>query len=593
MFIKKLDMLSSPITLYYDEKSQHSSIFSGLLSIAAYIGVFVAASYYLLNFIQSKAPKAYFFNKYIEDAGAFPVNASSMFNFIQLTDRDSNAIVPFDFGAFIAVGFDNAYNNQYMEDTLIIETLDHWVYGYCNNDSDTEGISELIDFDYYEQSACIREYYDSKKGLYFKTGENGFRWPIIEKGCSHPDRTYYGIIIQRCEKAPKILTDKSPVICKGGNYSADVVNEVSLKFQIMNHYADMLNYDKPFTKIFQSITSDMTLTTYRTSHLNFNPANLFTYNGLFFENIVEENSYIYTVTEKSTVEDGTPTESGGKIDINGCIIAIYFWMQNTLQHYERSYDRIQDTLSDIGGVTSIIITFAYGVNLLVNNFVVLMDTGEFVRDIEQENFNRRDIQGRPSIFRRANNIMNPPRKPYTSQKQQSNMDEEPMSSNYQKLMKDGINLFQMPRINEEKSEYYMNKSKRNNMYNNGVNNRGYNDYYYSNKPQYNNFKVREKQGNFKKNYSDVISNGRKDLTYSTNRREESVEFSEKGTLTLFWDYVSFLICCGKNNPTYTYYESFRGKLISEENIIQSYLDLCRLFKIHNLQKKSLFDKNKD
>ena len=153
-------------------------------------------------------------------------------------------------------------------------------------------------------------------------------------------------------------------------------------------------------------------------------------------------------------------------------------MQNTLQHYERSYDRIQDTLSDIGGVTSIIITFAYGINLLVNNFIVLMDTGKFVTDIEQENFNRRDIQGRPSIFRRANNIMNPPRKPYTSQKPQSNMDEEPMSSNYQKLMKDGINLFQMPRINEEKSEYYMNRSKRNNMYNNDVNNRGYNDFYY-------------------------------------------------------------------------------------------------------------------
>ena len=587
-------MLSPPITLYYNEEAQHSSIFSGILSIVVYIGVFVAAIYYALNFIERTSPKAYFFNKYTEDAGTFPVNASSMFNFIQLTNRDTNAIVPFDFGAFIAIGFDNAYDNQYMEDTNIIKTTDHWVYGYCNNDSDTEGISELIDFEYYEQSACIREYYDSKKKQYIKTGENGFRWPIIEKGCAHPDRTYYGIVIQRRDYAHAQINKTTPETLKNSDQINKVVEDVSLKFQIMNHYADMLNYDKPFTKIFQSITSDMTDGTYRTSHLNFNPANLYTYNGLFFENIVEETSYIYTITEKSTVQDKPASGNETAIETKGCIIAIYFWMQNTLQHYERSYDRIQDTLSDIGGVTSIIITFAYGVNLLVNNFVVLMDTGKFVTDIEQENFNRRDIQGRPSIFRRSNNIMNPPRKPYTSQKSQSNIDEEPMSSNYQKLMKDGINLFQMPRIKEEKSEYYMKRNaKRNNMYNNDVNNRGYNDYYYTNKPQYNNFRVREKQGNFKKNYGDVISNGRKDLTYSTNRREESVEFSEKGTMSLFWDYISFLICCGRNNPTYSYYELFRGKLISEENIIQSYLDLCRLFKIHNLQKKSLFDQNKD
>ena len=587
MWIKKLDMLSPPITLYYNEEAQHSSIFSAILSIVVYIGVSVAAIYYALNFIERTSPKAYFFNKYTEDAGTFPVNASSMFNFIQITDKDSNKVLPFDFGAFVAIGFDKAYDQDYMKDKTIVERIDHWVYGYCNNDSDTEGISELIDFEYYEQSACIREYYDSTKKQYIKTGENGFRWPIIEKGCAHPDRTFYGIIIQRRDKAHSQIEKKTPESCKGVSEINQVVEDVSLKFQIMNHFADMLNYEKPFTKIFQSITSDMTDKTYRTSHLNFNPANLFTYNGLFFENIVEETSYIYTTTEKST------TEEKDGVNINGCIIAIYFWMQNTLQHYERSYDRVQDTLSDIGGVTSIIITFAYGINLLVNNFVVLIDTGAFVTDIEQENFSRRDIQGRPSIFRRANNMMNPPRKPYSTQKPQSNMDEESMSSNYQKLMKDGINLFQMPRINEEKSEYYMNRSKRNNMYNNGVNNRGYNDFYYSNKPQYNNFKVREKQGNFKKNYSDVISNGRKDLTYSTNRREESVDLSEKSIMTLFGDYISFLTCCGKNNPIFSYYESFRGKLISEENIIQSYLDLCRLFKIHNLQKKSLFDKNKD
>ena len=34
--------------------------------------------------------------------------------------------------------------------------------------------------------ACIREYYDKDKNKYFKTGEQGFVWPVIEKGCSNP-----------------------------------------------------------------------------------------------------------------------------------------------------------------------------------------------------------------------------------------------------------------------------------------------------------------------------------------------------------------------------------------------------------------------
>ena len=98
MFLNNFDMLSPPITLYYDEKSQHTSIFSGLLSIVVFIIVFIAAIYYFLIFIERSSPKAYFFNKYIADAGSFPVNASSMFNFIQLTDKVSNEVIPFDFG---------------------------------------------------------------------------------------------------------------------------------------------------------------------------------------------------------------------------------------------------------------------------------------------------------------------------------------------------------------------------------------------------------------------------------------------------------------------------------------------------------------
>ena len=178
-----LDWISSPITLYYKGENAHVSIPSAILSIMAYVLVVVAGFYYALQFINRGAPKAYFFTRYVEDAGTFPVNHEQMFHFIQVSDPNSNKKVPLDFSAFRIVGFDDAYSDDYMNNVSIVKSKNHWVYGNCNNDSDTQGIAHLVNQKYYFQSACIRKYYDKDKGRYYTTEESGFRWPIIEKGC--------------------------------------------------------------------------------------------------------------------------------------------------------------------------------------------------------------------------------------------------------------------------------------------------------------------------------------------------------------------------------------------------------------------------
>ena len=77
MFIKKLDMLSPPITLYYKGENNHSSIFSGILTVISYAIILAAGIYYALEFINKDNPTAYFYNRYMEDVGTFPINASS------------------------------------------------------------------------------------------------------------------------------------------------------------------------------------------------------------------------------------------------------------------------------------------------------------------------------------------------------------------------------------------------------------------------------------------------------------------------------------------------------------------------------------
>ena len=598
MFIKKLDWISPPITLYFKGENSHASIYSGILSIGAYILVVAATVYYALEFINRESPKAYFFNRYVEDAGTFPVNASQMFHFIQVSNRQTNQKVPLDFQAFRIIGFDDVQSDDYMNDTSIVKYKNHWVYGNCNNDSDTTGISYLINQDFYFQSACIRKYYDVNKKQYFNTNEEGFRWPVILKGCSHPDRTYYGIIMQRCDKADKFLRDQGPE-CKPEKEINEVVSSVSFNFQIIDHYADMLNYETPFTKYFYEVTSAITANNFIIQHLNFNPANMLTHNGFFFDNQVREESYFFTQNEKQAITE-TDANKENK-STNGCLIGVYFWMQNTLQYYERNYDRIQDTLSDIGGISSIVLTIASIMNLLIHNFIIILDTEELVLYSEQENYSKqRELTKKPTIFRKANNIMSPPRRPYQLKKLPYGNDQQYQSSNYQRLMKDGVDIYPQMNSKEEKTEQYKNSylKRDNNIFNNTFEMDKEVNYQRDNSQQnYNQFRGTGMQFYNRGKYKLDFSNESRD-TYtikikddSTTEKKDEIENKpiEKQHFNWF-KFIGYLICCGKNDKKMAYYEDFRAKIISEENIIQNYLDIYKLLKACNIKKTELCNK---
>ena len=62
-------------------------------------------------------------------------------------------------------------------------------------------------------------------------------------------------------------------------------------------------------------------------------------------------------------------------DIN-IIVAFFFWMQNAMIYNERTYKKIQDIFSDIGGFRSFVLLLALGINYLVTGYIVLLDTEE-------------------------------------------------------------------------------------------------------------------------------------------------------------------------------------------------------------------------
>ena len=332
-----------------------------------------------------------------------------------------------------------------MNNLEIVKTKDHWIYGNCNNNSDTKGISYLITHKYFEQSACIRKYYDASKQKYFTTEEKGFRWPVIKKGCSNPERTYYGIIMQRCDKTSEFIKEQGPN-CKSKSEIDQIIKKSSLSFQIIDYNADVLNYEMPFMKIFYELATGILDDHYNVQNLNFNPASMLTHNGFFLDNEVKEEVYFYTQNEKQTLTEQELKKEGKST--NGCLIAIYFWMQNTLQIYERHYDKIQDVLSYIGGISSIVLKIVSVLNLIIHNYIVILDTEEISLNSLQKN---NEMIKKPTIFRKANTLILYSKKSYKSEKHCVN--ESPQqSSNCLEIIKKGETNYQKDISNKEKTE---------------------------------------------------------------------------------------------------------------------------------------------
>ena len=82
MIIKKCDMISPCITLHFKGDINHSSFFSGILTIICYGIIFSFGIYYIIIYINKANPTIYFYTRYEKDAGAFPFNSSSLLNLI-------------------------------------------------------------------------------------------------------------------------------------------------------------------------------------------------------------------------------------------------------------------------------------------------------------------------------------------------------------------------------------------------------------------------------------------------------------------------------------------------------------------------------
>ena len=576
MFIRKLDLLSPAITLYYKGENSHSSAFSGVITIIVYSICLTFAIFYAIQFINKTNPRVCYYNRYVEDAGEFPVNSSSIFNFIQILDTVENIPFSVDFDLLTIVGLEETVDIYETNNDL--SKYNHWIYGKCNNSSDIVGLHNLINFNNFTESACIRKYYNKNENKYYNTNEKGFIWPNILHGCSHPNRTFFGIIVEKCRNNTlKLLSDGK--YCKSKEEIISYIKTSSINFQLIDQFTDILNYTTPYRKYFYSISNGLFEESYTTNHLNLNPTKLISDEGKFFEWKKETLSYFFDLNEKVTSSSGN----------SGIYVAFYFWMQNRMQYYERAYQKVQDVLSDVGGLCSIVLTIAELINNLINQYIKLYDTQSYMNEIgNSKMFDRSIFRKLSNDFIKLNNQQNanklfPPKSPQNS-KNNNDFD----SANKTGLIKDDVEIFdkKIKKIKVKKKKKVRNITLKANTINleNQNNERRHSKSISS--ISYNQRKVINKEkiesqskDNLKINNIDIINNN---IIKKENKLEEqsqnSCEKKKSKNYFRFIDFLLYVISFTKLNQNIKIYSDFRIKMISEENLI-----LCNL-KISKLQK---------
>jgi hypothetical protein len=279
---------------------------------------------------------------------------------------------------------------------------------------------------------------------------------------------------------------------------------------------------------------------YYVNNLNIFPSIVRTHNSYIFNNVEDERAYIY---ERNDVM--TEINKEDKI-----YVAFNIWLKNTVNHYERTYKRLQDVIPNIGGINQIVIFISVCINKFYNKYIEIIDTDTLLfSSIKKRKRDRKKI------------IAN------------KNMDLK-----YEDLNKEKKNELVKKSNDREKNNEKLNKKMEKNK--NDINISGNNNFFYSSEELYhipdNHIKSSENRDN--------INN--KSNVYNIYNIIASKISEEKKT---FCKFILFKLLCGKKYKWFGIYQNFRKKIISEEHLIKNYLNIYNLLKASENKKR--FKKN--
>ena len=543
-----MDMLSPKITLYFRRNNTHSSGISGILTIITYILILYFVIIYFLRYIKRENPTIYSFKRFVKDAGSFSFSDFNFLNYVQLTKMGSRIINEIDFNKIEIIGINMSIDTFNSGNQRIYP---HWIYGKCDTETNIEGIKDLINTETFYKSACIKKFYNQNKSKYFDINDKNFEWPIIKHGASHPNFTYYGVLVRRCQNSSFRIENFGE--CSSDKEINEYLNLTFLSFYVVDHYIDVLNYKNPISKFLYSVTNKLEIDSYITNNLYFNPALIKSHDILFNNDINEQVTYSFHQNSKSF----SPIRDSNLLGI------FFLWLQNTQQYYERHYQKFSDMLSEIGGLGTVIILIAQCFNYFFFSFSTFSDTQILLSYVMKYNNSRyENMRQRKDINKLFEENIN-------------NQNEDDNNLRIYDREQKNIKIININNSGDSKNDDdNINKiiSKRINVIN------------YNNFREETNRMNKNEDNSDNKNISCPKSEAFEEIKTKTDRNYLNLERIKKKSSVNCFDYLCYLIQCKKIHSQIKYYEDFRKIIISEESMIKNYLNINKLFEFNQFNQ---------
>ena len=546
MFIKNFDYLSPRISIYYQGNLSHSSIVSGILSIISVISIIYLGIYFSFDFIKKNQPNGFYYTSFIKDAGIFYINTSSLFHFVNINNNIKGEIEneKIDFTIYNIIGMqiplENFFNEENNQIKYSITNNDHWLYGYCDKTLVDENIEDLIfPTHFFDTSACIKKYYSKIEKKYYDVGDEDFKWPRIAYGTFNDNNELYSIFIQKCNNnlLNQILGINSQ--CKEDseieNYN-NINGQRIFRLYFINNYINILDYHHPTEKYFFKIETYLKKNICHRNEISFRSNLVKTHEGVIFEKTQKDSSYMYNRVDRYS-------ETFGEKYI---YVTYTFYLKNTRNYYERTYKKIPDVISDIGGFCQIINIIAGFLNDIYNSFIVIIDTEALLGSLI--NMERKKHKKDARQYKKLKELSDGKTKTIYDKKKKEHKD---------KKIKEKLNEKSMVKKN-------MNVTKSNE-------------------------NIFDKE-NDKQNITDIQNNQilKNDVENYDNLNELDTIYTIKKNEANFWAFLMFKIF-KKKNRYLNFYEHFRTRIISEEHFIRNHLNIYNLLKA--TEKKRISRKN--
>jgi hypothetical protein len=532
MFIKKLDLLSPKITLYYKDYDSHASMISGILNIISFFILLSFSGYFISSLIKKEEPKTIFFNNYKEDIGIYEVNSSSFFHFLSIEEKGRKFINKgFDFSKFKIIGF-NTYFESYLYSKYRLH-FDHWIYGKCKNENYTKEIKDkdLDNYEFFGDSACISKYYNHNDKKYFNFGETGFKWPEIAHGKNNKNNKFYNIIIGKCDEdiLKLILGEDEDYKCENESTIKNFIeSETPRTFNLYfkDNYINILDYNNPISNYFNLIENLMNFDKYSIDNLNFIHSTVQTDVGIFYDNLIENISYSFDRNEEQ-LKDRKNFDA---------FLGYRFLMNNLGFFYEREYKKIQDCISNLGGVYNAVNIVFFMINLIINKYITISDTQLLLNTSVNIKPNFGKISNRNSVSK--------------------NFDQKLTSDfSYNKI--DNFRNKFIDKIEDKKGIYNTQE----------ITSKG------------NTFITSKEDTKDKNIVEDLNQYSNINISFDKTklRTNKTKEINEK--YFKFISYIFYKYTCGKKYEFYSIYENFRMKILNEENLMRQNLNINNILKI--------------